>query len=555
MPRIVRAGATQGDLHVNAVVGTHVALFGMNIPKEAIDDLMGFAISRADRPGGRHRYLRNFLLFQVNDRGENSNHSSRENPFQEFLWGDYTLVPEHRYHYRVTARYGSPGALRDGDTVELDLTTESATDNRHGVYFNRGVAGSQRYAEKFHNQPPSAAGPEAYDWLQRGLLDGMYEFIRQADGPTKGLRAAVYEFTCGEVAHELAKAAQAGADVAIVYDAVPGNKGDYPAAKNAKLIADEGLAGVSTRRTNTKIAHNKFIVLLENGRPTEVWTGSTNFTEGGIFGQSNVGHVVRDARVARRYLDFWHELQGDHSRPTTRKWTGEKTPTPAGAPRRGASLCMFSPRKGLSALEWYAERMDAAGESVFLTAAFGVSKPIREIFERKKPYLRYLLLDKPGEVTTINRNPANRVVAGGYLGKRSSRWRQWLEEALTNLNGHVRFVHTKYMLIDPLSDDPIVITGSANFSEASTTMNDENMLVIRGDMRVADIYLTEFMRLFTHFRFRGKTSTPRTQPIPSAAAPGPPRGTTLYLRETDAWARRFYYENSPRKQERELFGR
>ena len=37
------------------------------------------------------------------------------------------------------------------------------------------------------------------------------------------------------------------------------------------------------------------------------------------------------------------------------------------------------------------------------------------------------------------------------------------------------------MLIDPLSEYSIVITGSANFSDASTERNDENMLVIRGD--------------------------------------------------------------------------
>lgn len=48
----------------------------------------------------------------------------------------------------------------------------------------------------------------------------------------------------------------------------------------------------------------------------------------------------------------------------------------------------------------------------------------------------------------------------------------------------------------PLSDDPIVFTGAANFSEPSTTANAENMLVIRGDTRVADIYLGEFTRLF-----------------------------------------------------------
>lgn len=32
------------------------------------------------------------------------------------------------------------------------------------------------------------------------------------------------------------------------------------------------------------------------------------------------------------------------------------------------------------------------------------------------------------------------------------------------------------MLVDAFGDIPLVITGSANFSEASTTKNDENML-------------------------------------------------------------------------------
>lgn len=58
------------------------------------------------------------------------------------------------------------------------------------------------------------------------------------------------------------------------------------------------------------------------------------------------------------------------------------------------------------------------------------------------------------------------------------------------------------MLVDPLGNDPIVVTGSANFSESSTTYNDENMLIIRGDKRVADIYYTEFNRLFSHYYFR-----------------------------------------------------
>jgi phosphatidylserine/phosphatidylglycerophosphate/cardiolipin synthase-like enzyme len=546
----VRVRKTQGALTVHAIVGTRVALFGMDLPKDAIEGLMGFSIRRTNHDTNDSFYLQNALLFAANDKGRKSNHSSLQNPFQEFLWGDYTLRPEHSYTYRVIARYGTPGNLRSGDVVDLEVTTESEDDDVHAVFFNRGAAGSQAYAWRFANRRPDDVGPVAFEWLSRGLEEGLTTFIRQADGQAKGLRAAVYEFTHEPLVAEFAAAAARGADVAIVYDHVK-NKTNYPAKQNAAVIAAAELTDRATQRTQTKIAHNKFVVLLEDGTPTQVWTGSTNFTKGALYGQSNVGHVIRDPAVAAQYLDYWTSLRSDPDRDDARARNDTQTPTPPGDPPPSATVSLFSPRKGLSALEWYASRMDGARESVFLTAAFGVSKQLGEVFAKKKPYLRYLLLDKPGQVTTINRNPGNRAVAGGYLGHGG--WRQFLEESLTDLNHHVRYVHTKYMLIDPLGDDPVVITGSANFSEASTVYNDENMLVIRGNQRVADVYLGEFMRLFTHFRFRGKTETPDDEPIPSREAPGPPPRRKLYLRDTDRWARRFYVKNSPREAERRLF--
>lgn len=36
-------------------------------------------------------------------------------------------------------------------------------------------------------------------------------------------------------------------------------------------------------------------------------------------------------------------------------------------------------------------------------------------------------------------------------------------------------------------------------------------VVIRGDKRVADLYLTEFMRLFNHYRLRAKAKSPKTR--------------------------------------------
>jgi phosphatidylserine/phosphatidylglycerophosphate/cardiolipin synthase-like enzyme len=70
------------------------------------------------------------------------------------------------------------------------------------------------------------------------------------------------------------------------------------------------------------------------------------------------------------------------------------------------------------------------------------------------------------------------------------------------LNTHVKYVHSKFLLADPLSEEPVVVAGSANFSNPSTVSNDENMVLIKGNLRVADIYFTEFMRIFYHYYFR-----------------------------------------------------
>jgi phosphatidylserine/phosphatidylglycerophosphate/cardiolipin synthase-like enzyme len=99
------------------------------------------------------------------------------------------------------------------------------------------------------------------------------------------------------------------------------------------------------------------------------------------------------------------------------------------------------------------------------------------------------------------------------------------------------------MLVDPLGDDPLVITGSANFSDASTKNNDENMLVIRGDRRVADIYLGEFMRLFNHYYSRYVTTV---QAAPKDAK-------AVYLTPDASWLTGYYEPGSHKQKERLYF--
>lgn len=54
-----------------------------------------------------------------------------------------------------------------------------------------------------------------------------------------------------------------------------------------------------------------------------------------------------------------------------------------------------------------------------------------------------------------------------------------------------------------------MISVSASFSLASCTQNDENMLIVVGDEEVADIYLGEFMRSYSHYAFRDAVASAR----------------------------------------------
>ena len=114
-----------------------------------------------------------------------------------------------------------------------------------------------------------------------------------------------------------------------------------------------------------------------------------------------------------------------------------------------------------------------------------------------------LLLETRGKATV--RLDSSRNVYQAWGSELDHPLGQWVVETTTRelgLNKHVAFIHDKFLLSDPLGPDPVVVTGSANFSKASTTENDENMIIIRGDARVADIYFTEFNRLFFHYYFR-----------------------------------------------------
>jgi phosphatidylserine/phosphatidylglycerophosphate/cardiolipin synthase-like enzyme len=82
-----------------------------------------------------------------------------------------------------------------------------------------------------------------------------------------------------------------------------------------------------------------------------------------------------------------------------------------------------------------------------------------------------------------------------------------------------------------LGASPTIVTGSANFSKASTDTNDENMLVINGNKRIADIYFGEYLRLYNHYAFRESVK----RYMEKKKTGSPDEWKPQYLETKDSW--------------------
>jgi hypothetical protein len=532
------------------VSGSHVVLLGFSMDPRDCEGLAGFAIERTDLTAGETQWLIGNKAFQATaSQGRvGGGFSSRQHPIQGFTWSDYNLDRAHRYQYRVVALKGPPEDLREFAEASIRIETETPESGDHDVYFNRGVAASQAYSRRFGTRSPDAVGEEAYSWLSRGLAEGIDQFIGRAADDGFGLRVAAYEFSDEKVLASLKAAIDRGADVKIVYDRRKAAPGDG----NAKAVRSAGLEQVCTPRQQGRshISHNKFIILLRDGAPQAVLTGGTNFSKGGIYGHSNVVHVVEEPSVAARYFDYWERLQKDPRVAQLARELSADLAIPAGEPPSGTTA-IFSPRRETDALDYYVGLARGAKDALFVTFAFGMNRLFQDVFESAETPLRYATMERDARpqadrqaheaererIRQLRLLPENRFAIGSHLTR--SAFDRWLGEHLSNLNRHVRYIHNKFMLIDPLGEDPIVVTGSANFSTASSTGNDENMLVIRGNRRVADIYLGEFMRIYAHHAFREFAQS---------------RGRRLRLQDlrTDDWWRA-YFGDTPQSRQRAYF--
>ena len=311
----MRFKETTGKYKLYAVTGTNTVAFAIDCKEADMKNLLGFSVEKEYTKTTGETCKVMVMGFKVfNDRVENpiagALYSTYDNPIQSFGWEDFTAYPGSKYTYTFTPLFDSPMNIRRGPAVSIKVETEPAWKNGdHSIFFNRGVASSQAYAMKFGNaRPETVEGDRAYIWLSRGLKEAILAFIKQAQNGDK-IYGCFYEFRNDEILNAFREAAERGVTLEIIYDAKENEHTDsqtgnwvesFPKVENEEAISRAQLDTMGNvtltprDRNKSYLSHNKFMILETGGVAQKVWTGSTNISKGGIFGQANVGHCVDD---------------------------------------------------------------------------------------------------------------------------------------------------------------------------------------------------------------------------------------------------------------------
>lgn len=322
-------------------------------------------------------------------------------------------------------------------------------------------------------------------------------------------------------------------------------------AANRELLSEKLDDRLTSRFfNNNHIGHNKFAVLVRGETPEAVMTGSTNWTSTGLCGQSNNAVIIEDADLARTYLDYWHALKTDTEDyevpdPTSASTSNKQGKDLRDFGRRGGTevtlqdgktrvTTWFSPntpaaKKGdetppdLSMVfSLMRKAKDAIFFAAFLPSRSGLQSIIREAADlgiKDRSLLVYGSVSDPTAMPNYEAPP--RVPAGQPKPKsppppnvydddnvhivRASALNKSdivgeFEAELLKV-GHA-IIHDKIVVVDPLSEDGVIILGSHNLGYKASYENDENLLIIRGNPALTRAYMVHILDVYEHYRFR-----------------------------------------------------
>lgn len=354
------------------------------------------------------------------------------------------------------------------------VTTSSPSSGQMDVYFNYSVDGTL-------GLQPAA----------NGNVDLQTKLLERISHAAKSIDLALYSFddfnssvevVANSVADSLIAAKNRGVAVRMVFD-------DKQTTAPLQKIIDAGISIQKRNLTNNNgIMHNKFFIF--DGRDTTsaaddwVMNGSWNVTNIGTYNDAQNAVFIQDQSLARIYTLEFEEMFGS---------SGEAA---------NPSLARFGPTKqdntphytfiNGTRVEVYFSPSDQTTSRIIQALSTGD----KDIFFGVMSFTRNDIAQ-----TLMTKNTAGVRVhgiindqSGSVLGTLQSAGVDAMQAGHSVVTG---LFHHKYSIVDPYNDasDPLVITGSHNWSTAAEVDNDENTLIIHSGI-IARQYVQEFSKRY-----------------------------------------------------------
>jgi phosphatidylserine/phosphatidylglycerophosphate/cardiolipin synthase-like enzyme len=529
---------------------------------QKLEGCMGFAVYRIDA-NGKETALPAVAVFPGFKRAATD--TCEKFPIQKFYWKDVyaRLVAEktgdRAYRYKIVPLTGEPGSLAPmhiPQVISNEVEISARISDTMHAYFNRGLISTQRIARALQGNP-SKKGlldhiENPTDTLRASLSGDMVEaltdFVARAKSGGK-LYAALYELHDQELVPLLEKA---GTKLSIVLSnamqqevrPVGAPKVEVDGNQDARDRLTKTASAMFNRLLpNNQIGHNKFVVYVDKtGHPRAVLFGSTNWTPTGLCAQTNNTVVLDNAKVAQRYLDYWKQLKTDTQQaktdpkalqgPTLRTWDGGSKDISLGAD--GTLTSWFSPNtpklrssttkneKRPPDMADVVKAIEGAKRAVLFLLFYPGSPNVAQWAADAQRANKDLFVR--GCVTNPSASESfyyelhgmtppkggkgkqdSRVIAADALDEKSAP-AGWTKEIL---NAGFAIIHDKVVVIDPFSDDCVVITGSHNLGHKASFNNDENLALIRGNRKLAAAYASHVLDVYDHFAWRVAQQDPR----------------------------------------------
>jgi PLD-like domain len=475
---------------------------------------------------------------------------STEWPFQRYTWTDHSVGEGDSVSYTITPVMGPlPNAKLDpGNAATVGPLKVTAAAAPTQALFNRGVLMSQFISKQlpvnYTNKDVAAlvnslggANKQLRGFLMGPLGSRLHELLAAAaQDKDAHVYAALYELSESSLIDALvALGKRAHVVLSNGSDKKVGGDGNKAAA--AKLAA--GKVDLHRRMLGSEgLGHNKFMVMRVKGKPTALWTGSTNWATTGLCTQMNNGILVEDSALAEAYYAQWRRLRDDHyinQKGKERHFSdaliaANDTAKTGKGQALGTWTLWFTRTSDERDLQAVTDAINDAKHAIlFLMFEPGTAGILQVIQSRLSPasstYDKSLYVQgvantiptdsKTVSVTTVSSGAAKpfdlKLVQPDGIGASFSSWAKEItrEEFLkTKKNGQGQYgvvgyaiIHSKVIVIDPFTD-PVVITGSHNFSHNASSKNDENLLIVRGNKTLAQRYIVNIMGVYQHYRWR-----------------------------------------------------